>query len=115
MNKELLEALDILEKEKEISKKVKEMLELVALKGFERKNVTKLSGGQQIICDYLVSKSLREINGWKYPQWTDEVCRVSNSIDRLQEVFDFDINEWQNIVLLTDDYAKLSVEYLKGA
>ena len=75
----------------------------------------KLSGGQQIICDYLVSKSLREINGWKYPQWTDEVCRVSNSIDRLQEVFDFDINEWQNIVLLTDDYAKLSVEYLKGA
>lgn len=75
----------------------------------------KLSGGQQIICDYLVSKSLREINGWKYPQWTDEVCRVSNSIDRLQEVFDFDINEWQNIVLLTDDYAKLPVEYLKGA
>lgn len=75
----------------------------------------KLSGGQQIICDYLVSKSLREINGWKYPQWTDEVCRVSNSIDRLQEVFDFDINDWQNIVLLTDDYAKLPVEYLKGA
>jgi DNA repair exonuclease SbcCD ATPase subunit len=75
----------------------------------------KLSGGQQIICDYLVSKSLREINGWKYPQWTDEVCRVSNTIDRLQEVFDFDLNEWQNIVLLTDDYAKLSVEYLKGA
>ncbi len=32
---------------KEISKKVKEMLELVALKGFERKNVTLLSGGQQ--------------------------------------------------------------------
>ena len=34
-------------KEKDISKKVKEMLELVALKGFERKDVTKLSGGQQ--------------------------------------------------------------------
>ena len=32
---------------KEISKKVKEMLELVALKGFERKNVNHLSGGQQ--------------------------------------------------------------------
>lgn len=32
---------------KEITKRVKEMLELVALKGFERKNVTKLSGGQQ--------------------------------------------------------------------
>ncbi len=31
----------------EIKKRVKEMLELVALKGFERKNVTKLSGGQQ--------------------------------------------------------------------
>lgn len=31
----------------EIIKRVKEMLELVALKGFERKNVTKLSGGQQ--------------------------------------------------------------------
>ncbi len=31
----------------EISKKVKEMLELVALRGFERKNVTLLSGGQQ--------------------------------------------------------------------
>jgi spermidine/putrescine transport system ATP-binding protein len=31
----------------EIVKRVKEMLELVALKGFERKNVTKLSGGQQ--------------------------------------------------------------------
>lgn len=32
---------------KEISQKVKEMLELVALKGFEKKNVTLLSGGQQ--------------------------------------------------------------------
>lgn len=32
---------------REISKKVKEMLELVALKGFERKNVNLLSGGQQ--------------------------------------------------------------------
>ena len=32
---------------KEISVKVKEMLELVALKGFERKNVNLLSGGQQ--------------------------------------------------------------------
>ena len=32
---------------KEIISRVKEMLELVALKGFERKNVTKLSGGQQ--------------------------------------------------------------------
>ncbi len=31
----------------EIVKRVKEMLELVALKGFERKSVTKLSGGQQ--------------------------------------------------------------------
>ncbi len=31
----------------EVVKRVKEMLELVALKGFERKNVTKLSGGQQ--------------------------------------------------------------------
>ena len=31
----------------EIVKRVKEMLDLVALKGFERKNVTKLSGGQQ--------------------------------------------------------------------
>ena len=31
----------------EIIRRVKEMLELVALKGFERKNVTKLSGGQQ--------------------------------------------------------------------
>lgn len=31
----------------EISKKVKEMLELVALRGFEHKNVTLLSGGQQ--------------------------------------------------------------------
>ena len=31
----------------EVTKRVKEMLEMVALKGFERKNVTKLSGGQQ--------------------------------------------------------------------
>ncbi len=31
----------------EVIRRVKEMLELVALKGFERKNVTKLSGGQQ--------------------------------------------------------------------
>lgn len=72
-----------------------------------------LSGGQQILCDYLVSKNLRKIKGWKYPLWTDEVCRVSNSIDRLQEVFDFDLNEWQNIVLLTDDYAKLPVTYIE--
>ena len=34
-------------KEKEISKKVKEMLELVNLKGFERRDVSSLSGGQQ--------------------------------------------------------------------
>ena len=34
-------------KEKEISKKVKEMLELVNLKGFERRDVSLLSGGQQ--------------------------------------------------------------------
>ena len=33
--------------EKEISQRVKHMLELVALKGFERKNVNLLSGGQQ--------------------------------------------------------------------
>ena len=32
---------------REVIRRVKEMLELVALKGFERKNVTKLSGGQQ--------------------------------------------------------------------
>ena len=31
----------------EITRRVKEMLEMVALKGFERKDVTKLSGGQQ--------------------------------------------------------------------
>ena len=43
----------------EISKKVKEMLELVALKGFERKNVNLLSGGQQqrvAIARALISK-----------------------------------------------------------
>lgn len=34
-------------KEKEISQKVKEMLSLVNLKGFERRNVSSLSGGQQ--------------------------------------------------------------------
>ena len=34
-------------KEKEISKKVKEMLEIVILKGFERRDVSSLSGGQQ--------------------------------------------------------------------
>ena len=34
-------------KEKDISKKVKEMLELVNLSGFERRHVTQLSGGQQ--------------------------------------------------------------------
>ncbi len=33
--------------EEEISARVKEMLELVALRGFERRNVTLLSGGQQ--------------------------------------------------------------------
>ena len=33
--------------EAEISKRVKEMLELVALRGFEKRNVTLLSGGQQ--------------------------------------------------------------------
>ena len=43
----------------EVVKRVKEMLELVALKGFERKNVTKLSGGQQqrvAIARALISK-----------------------------------------------------------
>ena len=45
--------------EVEISKRVKEMLELVALKGFERKNVNLLSGGQQqrvAIARALISK-----------------------------------------------------------
>lgn len=44
---------------KEISEKVKEMLALVALSGFERKNVTLLSGGQQqrvAIARALISK-----------------------------------------------------------
>lgn len=44
---------------KEISEKVKEMLELVALKGFEKKNVNLLSGGQQqrvAIARALISK-----------------------------------------------------------
>ncbi len=46
-------------KNKEISEKVKEMLALVALSGFERKNVTLLSGGQQqrvAIARALISK-----------------------------------------------------------
>lgn len=46
-------------KNSEISEKVKEMLELVALKGFERKNVNLLSGGQQqrvAIARALISK-----------------------------------------------------------
>lgn len=34
-------------KEKDISKKVQEMLELVNLKGFQRRNIASLSGGQQ--------------------------------------------------------------------
>ncbi len=34
-------------KEKDISKKVKEMLELVNLKGFQKRNIASLSGGQQ--------------------------------------------------------------------
>ena len=45
--------------EAEISVRVKEMLELVALRGFERRNVTTLSGGQQqrvAIARALVSK-----------------------------------------------------------
>ena len=44
---------------REVSAKVKEMLELVALKGFERKNVNHLSGGQQqrvAIARALISK-----------------------------------------------------------
>ncbi len=45
--------------EEEISARVKEMLELVALRGFERRNVTLLSGGQQqrvAIARALISK-----------------------------------------------------------
>lgn len=74
-----------------------------------------LSGGQQILCDYLIGCGLRKITGKNVPVWVDEICRITSSEDKADVIFDFDGKEFQTIALLTQDGKKLPVSMVKDS
>lgn len=74
-----------------------------------------LSGGQQILCDYLIGCGLRKITGNNVPVWVDEICRITSSEAKADVIFDFDGKEFQTIALLTQDGKKLPVSMVKDS
>ena len=74
-----------------------------------------LSGGQQILCDYLIGCGLRKIMGKNIPVWIDEICRITSSEAKADVIFDFDGKEFQTIALLTQDGKKLPVSMVKDS
>lgn len=74
-----------------------------------------LSGGQQILCDYLIGCGLRKITGKNVPVWVDEICRITSSEAKADVIFDFDGKEFQTIALLTQDGKKLPVSMVKDS
>lgn len=74
-----------------------------------------LSGGQQILCDYLIGCGLRKITGKNLPAWVDEICRITSNESKADVIFDFDGKEFQTIALLTQDGKKLPVSMVKDS
>lgn len=72
-----------------------------------------LSGGQQILCDYLVNSALRKILGWKAPLWVDELCRITNDVALIEKLAADTPADNQCICLVTKDAAKLPIALVK--
>lgn len=72
-----------------------------------------LSGGQQILCDYLVNSALRKILGWKAPLWVDELCRITNDVALIEKLVADTPADNQCICLVTKDDAKLPIALVK--
>lgn len=71
------------------------------------------SGGQQILCDYLVNVALREIMGRNVPLWIDEICRVTNDTEKIKQIFVEHPTDAQRICLVTTDGVTLPVTSVK--
>lgn len=72
-----------------------------------------LSGGQQILCDYLVNVALRGIMGRNVPLWIDEICRVTNDTEKIKQIFTEHPTDAQRICLVTTDGVTLPVTSVK--
>ena len=72
-----------------------------------------LSGGQQILCDYLVNSALRKILGWKAPLWVDELCRITNDVALIEKLVADTPVDNQCVCLVTKDNAKLPLALIK--
>lgn len=72
-----------------------------------------LSGGQQILCDYLVNSALRKILGWKAPLWVDELCRITNDVALIEKLVADTPVDNQCVCLVTKDNAQLPIVLIK--
>ena len=72
-----------------------------------------LSGGQQILCDYLVNSALRKILSWKAPLWVDELCRITNDVALIEKLVADTPVDNQCVCLVTKDNAKLPFALIK--
>ena len=72
-----------------------------------------LSGGQQILCDYLVNSALRKILSWKAPLWVDELCRITNDVALIEKLVADTPADNQCVCLVTKDNAKLPIALIK--
>lgn len=72
-----------------------------------------LSGGQQMLCDYLVNVALRKIMERNVPLWIDEICRVTNDTEKIKQIFAEQPTDAQRICLVTTDGVKLPVTSVK--
>lgn len=72
-----------------------------------------LSGGQQILCDYLVNSALRKILSWKAPLWVDELCRITNDVALIEKLVADTPVDNQCVCLVTKDNAKLPIVLIK--
>lgn len=72
-----------------------------------------LSGGQQILCDYLVNSALRRILDWKAPLWVDELCRITNDTAVIRQLVADTPTGNQCVCLVTKDGAELPVALVR--
>ena len=72
-----------------------------------------LSGGQQILCDYLVNSALRKRLNWKAPLWVDELCRITNDVALIEKLVADTPADNQCVCLVTKDNVKLPIALIK--